>query len=129
MPKHLRHETAGPHSFIAYKNLVSEKSSTDDYNILIIVFARSSFRDFGCYLRIVADLDEDDIQFILKWYSSHFIIYEIPPRIYTIKDIPGVIYHLEDHEGTLQIEFDDVSMKEKLILTEFVSAFRVLRFE
>ena len=34
-----------------------------------------------------------------------------------------------DHEKTLQIEFDDISMKTKLILTRFGSTFGTLRFD
>ena len=33
-----------------------------------------------------------------------------------------------DHEGTLQIEFDDISVKTKLILTRFGGTFGTLRF-
>ena len=33
-----------------------------------------------------------------------------------------------DHEGTLQIEYDDISMKTKLILTRFGSIIGTLRF-
>ena len=43
----------------AYKNLGSEKSSTVGYLVLIMGYARSPFRDFESYLRIVVGLDED----------------------------------------------------------------------
>ena len=47
-------------------------------------YARSSFRDFESYLRIVVGFDEDDIQLILKQYNSKFVTYELLPGIYTI---------------------------------------------
>ena len=36
-------------------------------------FARSLFRDFESYLRIVVSLDEKDIQLILKQYNANFV--------------------------------------------------------
>ena len=52
--------------------------------ILLYGYTRSRFRDFESYLRIVIDLDEEDIQLILKEYISHFITYELTPGIYSI---------------------------------------------
>ena len=42
-PYHLQHEKVGPHIIQAFKNLGSEKSSTDGYIILILDYARSPF--------------------------------------------------------------------------------------
>ena len=39
-------------------------------------YARSPFRDFESYLRIVIGLEEDNIQLILKQYNEKFITYE-----------------------------------------------------
>ena len=85
-PYHLQHELKGPSIIEANKKLRSEKSSTDGYTILLLGYARSPFRDFESYLRIVVDLDEDDVQLILKQYNSNFVTYEPSPRIYSIKD-------------------------------------------
>ena len=81
-----------------------EKSSTDGHLILILGYARSPFRDFESYLRIVIGLDEEDIQLILKHYKSNFVTYKLTPGIYSIEDIADVVYPLGDHEGTLKIE-------------------------
>ena len=43
----------------AYNKLRLKKSSTDGYFILLIGYARSSFRSFQNILRIVVGLDED----------------------------------------------------------------------
>ena len=64
-------------------------------------YARSPFRDFECYLRIVIGSIEEDIQLILKQYNSNFVIYKIEPGIYTMQDISEVVYTIGDHEGTL----------------------------
>ena len=50
---HLEDETIGPRIIRTYCNLRSEESSTDGYNILLMGFARSPFRDFEKYLTIV----------------------------------------------------------------------------
>ena len=45
--------------------------------IFLIGYARSPFRDFESYLRIVVDLDEDDIQLISKQYNSDSVTYKL----------------------------------------------------
>ena len=46
-----------------------------------------------------------------------------------MKDISEAVYTMGDHEGTLPIEYDDKTMKTKLILTRFGSTIGRLRFE
>ena len=113
----------------AYQKLGSEKSSTYCYIILLMGYARSSFRDLEIYVRIVVGLDEDDIQFFLKQNNLFFIIYELSPVTYTIREISEAVYTIGDHEGSLKIEWDDISMKTKLILTRFAGNFGTLRFD
>ena len=92
-------------------------------------FARSPFRDFESYLRIVVGLDEDDIRLILKQYNEIFIIYELSPGIHTIKDVAEIVHKLGDHEGTPKIEYYDDTKKTKLNLTRFGSTFGTLGFD
>ena len=80
-------------------------------------------------LRIVVGLDEEDSQLILKQYTSNFGNNEVSPGIYTTKDTSEAVYTICDHEGTLQIEYDDNTMKTKLILKRFGKTFSTLRFE
>ena len=127
-PYHLHHEKTGPRIIEAYKKLNFEKSSTDGYFMILVGYARSPFRDFESYLRIVVGLDEDGIQLILKPYIANFVIYELDPGIYTIKDLQEALHPLGHHDGTLQMEYDDISMKTKLISTRFGSLFGALRF-
>ena len=45
-------------------------------------YARSLFRDFESYLRIIVGLDEQDIQLTLKEIFSKFVTCEKTPEIY-----------------------------------------------
>ena len=92
-------------------------------------YARSLFRDFESYRRFVVGLDENEIQLILKQFDSFFIKYEVSPGIYTFKDTSEAVYTIGDHEGTLQINYDDITMKTKLFVTRFGSTFGTLRFD
>ena len=67
-------------------------------------YARSQFRDFETYRRVVFGLDEDDIQLLLKQNNSNFVTFNLVLGIYAIKDISEAVYTMGDHEGTLQIE-------------------------
>ena len=114
--EHLDDEILGPRIIHEFIKLSTEKKNTDGYIILLLGYARSLFRDFESYLRIVVDLSEEDIQLILKDYNSHFITYELTPGIYSIQDIPDTIHTFSGHSETIQIEYDDISMKTKFIL-------------
>ena len=86
-------------------------------------FAQCPFRGFGRDLKSVVGLDVDDIHLFLKQYVSNFVTYEKSPGIHPIEDISQISYPMGDHEGTLQIEYDDIIMKTKLILTRFGGIF------
>ena len=72
--------------------------------MLLMGYARSPFRDFESYLRILVGLNEDDIQLILKQYNADFATFEILPGFNSIEDISEVVHTRGDHEGTLKIE-------------------------
>ena len=55
---HLEDETIVPHIIEACQKLRSDKSSHDGYIILLMGYARSPFRDFESYRRIVVGLEE-----------------------------------------------------------------------
>ena len=67
-------------------------------------------------MRIVVGLDEEDIQLILKQYNSHFMTYELTPGIYTIQDNSDTIHTFSGHSEIIEIEYEDISMKTKIIL-------------
>ena len=125
---HLEEEILAPRIAEIYRKLRSDKSSHDGYIILLMDYARSLFREFECYLRIVVGLEEDNIRLILKQYNEKFITYELDPGNYTIEDLKKAVYPLGDHAGTLQIAYDDLDKKVKLILTRFSGTFGTLRF-
>ena len=60
--------------------------------MIIISYARSSFRDFDSYLRDMIDLDGRDIQLGLKRYTSHFTTYDLPTGIYRSKDRGSLLH-------------------------------------
>ena len=114
--EHLDHEVQGQRIIDEYIKLSRERMNTDGYMLLLLDYGRSLFRDFESYLRIVVGLDEEDIQLILKEYNSHFITYELTPGIYTIQDISDAIQTFSGHKETIQLEYDDISIKTKIIL-------------
>ena len=114
--KHLDDEVLGQRIIDEYIKLSRERMNTDGYMLLLLDYGRSLFRDFESYLRIVVGLDEEDIQLILKEYNSHFITYELAPGIYTIQDISDAIQTSSGHKEIIEIEYDDNSMKTKIIL-------------
>ena len=130
---HLNDEIIGPRIIDAFIKLSNAKKNKDGYMILLLGYARSLFRDFESYLRIVVGLDEEDIQLILKEYNSHFITYELTTGIYSIQDISDTIHTFSNHMETIQIEYDDISMKTKIILKYIggrkMSVLGTLRFD
>ena len=126
----LEDDTLAPRIIETYRKLRLDKSSHDGYIILLMGYAKSPFRDFESYLRFIIDLEEDNIRLILKQYNEKFVTYELDPGNYTIEDLQRAVYSLGDHEGALQIEYDDyLNKKVKLILTRFGSTFETLRFD
>ena len=102
-PRDLQHEILGPRNIKPSKDLGMEKSSMDDYLILLMGYARSPNRDFESYLTIVVSLDEDDIQLISKQHISllstmenlqAFIQVKINQRLCTPKVILKGLYKL-----------------------------------
>ena len=88
--ENLKHKKYGLNLIKTYRELSIEKSQTDGYYNLLIVFTQSSFRDFESYLRFSSPLDENDFQLLLKQYNSQLIQYEISPSPYSNEDIPEV---------------------------------------
>ena len=83
--------------------------------MLLFVYYRSPYREFETFRRLAVAFDEEDIQLILRQCQSHFVTYEISPGLYTIEDIAEAVYTKGDHERTMEVENDDISMKTKLI--------------
>ena len=114
--EHLDDEILIPRIVDEFVKLSNEKKNSDGYLILLFGYSASSFRDFESYLRLVVGLDEGDIQLFLKEYNSHFITYELTPGNYTIQDISDAIQTFSGHEETVQLEYDDISMRATIVL-------------
>ena len=114
--EHLQDEIIGPRLIDEFLKLSHEKKNSDGYMIIFLGYTRSPFRDFESYLRIVVGLHEEDIQLILKQYKSHFISYELTPRMYTIQDITDAVNTFSGQSEIIQIEYDDNTMKTIFIL-------------
>ena len=114
--EHLLDDETASRIIDEYHKLSHEKKNSDGYTRLLLIYSRSQFRDFESYLRIRVGLDEEDIQLILKVYNSHFITYELTPGIYTIQDISDAVHTFSGHSEIIEIEYDDISMKTKIIL-------------
>ena len=63
---HLNDEILGPRNIDAFIKLSNENKNTDGYMMIILAYAKSPFRDFETYLRIVVRLDEEDFQLFQK---------------------------------------------------------------
>ena len=90
-PYRLRHEKIGPRIIEAYRKLRLEKSNTDGYIILLMGETRSLFGDFKSFFRNKIGLDGDHIQLFLKQYNLNFVIYDLSPGFYSIKNISGFV--------------------------------------
>ena len=114
--EHLDDEILGTRINDEYIKLSNEKKNSDGYMIFLLGYSASPFRDFESYLRLVIGLDEEDIQLISKEYNSHFITYELTPGIYTIQDISDAIQTFSGHQETIQLEYDDISIRTTIVL-------------
>ena len=126
---HLEDDTLAPRIIETYRKLRLDKSSHDGYNILLTGYINSSFRDFESYLRIFVGLEDENIRLILKQYNEKFVTYELDPGNYSVEDLQKAVYPFGDHENTLQIEYDELNKRVKLILTRFGDTFGTLKFD
>ena len=138
----LENEILGRDIIKIYRKLMTEKSETDGYYLLLDRYLRTPFRDFESYLRNSIGLNEDDIQLIIKQYNSKFITYKISPGVYTFKDLTMVLsrgfeknFEIRnglglnrkfDKSDSNLIDGDNASLITKLTLRPDITA---LRFE
>ena len=114
--EHLLDDETASRIIDEYHKVSHEKKNSDGYTILLLNYSRSQFRDFESYLRIRVGLDEEDIQLILKEDNSQFITYQLSPGIYTIQDISDAVQTFSGHSDIIEIGYNDISMKTKIIL-------------
>ena len=114
--EHLLDDETASRIIDEYHKLSHEKKNSDGYTILLSNYSISQFRYFETFSRLRVGLDEEDIQLILKEYNSHFVTYELSPGIYTIQDISEIINTFNGHNEVIEIEYNDIGMKTKIIL-------------
>ena len=69
------------------------------------------------------------MKLVLDEYNSSFITYELDPGIYTFKDIPESLFNIVQAEypgpkNVIDIEYDDIIMKTKLVVKSGIIAMR-----
>ena len=92
-------------------------------------YVSSVFQDFESYHRTEVDLVEDDIKMVLDEYNSSFITYELEPGFYTFKDLSEFVFNNlqpknKASSNVIVIEFDDITMKTKLVVRDDITATR-----
>ena len=112
-----------------YKKQVTKRMKDDKYMFILNLYVNSVFQDLESYLRTEVDLVEDDIKLVLDEYNSSFITYELEPGIYTFKDISEALLRIlqpeyEGYHNGIDIEFDNITMKTKLVVRAGIIAIR-----
>ena len=72
---------------------------------------------------------EDDIRLVLDIFNSSFITYEVEPGIYTFEDHSESVFiflqpKYQASSNVIVIEFDDITMKTKLVVRAGIIAIR-----
>ena len=104
-----------------YREQVTKRMKDDKLMLILSMYVDSVFQDFESFLRTQIDLVEDDVRLVLDKYNSSFVTYELQPVIYTFKDISIALLNILQLEfpgssKTIVIEFDDTTMKTKLVV-------------
>ena len=101
----------------------------DEYLRILATYVGSIFQGFESFLRTDFDLFEDDVRLVLDEYNSSCNNYELEAGFYNFKDLPESLFNILQPEFELfinwvDIEFDDISMKTKLVVRPSIIALR-----
>ena len=118
---------------------MTEESQTVRY-LFLMGYTQSLFRDFESYLRILTDLDCEDIQILSNQYKSKFITNKANPGIYAFKHFSELLSRgfKKDFEigGRIQPNFeydepdsiikecDSNTLRTKLVVKQEINALR-----
>ena len=127
--ENLQDDIIGPIIIEEYNEQVTKRMNDEQYMNFLAIYTRSVFQDFESFLRTQIDLIEDDVKLVLDEYNSSFITYELEPGIYTFKDNSEALFNILQSEylvpsNTIVIEFDVVSRKTKLVVSNGIIAIR-----
>ena len=125
----LQDDIIGPTIIEEYNEQVTKRMKDDGCMNILARYTNSVFQDFESFLRTQIDLVEDDVKLVLDEYNSSFITYELEPGIYTFKDISEALLNILQVEypgpiNAINIEFDDITRKTKLIVNIGIIAIR-----
>ena len=125
----LQDDIIGPIIIEEYEEQVTKRMNDEQYMNILAFYTSSVFQDFESFLRTQIDLVEDDIKLVLDEYNSNFITYELEPGIYTFKDISEALFNIIQFEypgpgNVIDIEYDDITMKTKLVVQSGIIAVR-----
>ena len=125
----LQDDIIGPIIIEEYREQVTKRMKDDKYMKILAGYVGSVFQDFESYLTTEIDLVQDDVKLVLDEYNSSFITYELDPGIYTFKDISEPLFNILQSEypgpsNVIDIEFDDITRKTKLVVNNGIIAIR-----
>ena len=125
----LQDDIVGPIIMEEYRKQVTKRMKDEKYSKVIPGYVRSIFQSFESYLRIEIELVEDDVRLVPEEYVSCFVTYELQPVVYTFKDLSQVLFNILQSgypgpKNVTDFEFDDISMKTKLVVRDGVIAIR-----
>ena len=126
----LQDEIIGPKVIEGYRKKVSKGMKNNIYMNSLAVYNSSMFEESENFLGTVVDLIENDFTLVLDEYNSNFISNEITPGIYTFIDLSEVLTRKLQHSfdgfnNSIDIEFNDISMRTKLIVRPDIIALRL----
>ena len=125
----LQDEIIGSNIIEEYREQVTKRMKDDKYMLSLAMYIDSIFQYFESSLRTEIDLVEDDIRLVLDEYMSSFITQKLELGIYNFKEISEVLLSFlqseyEGYHNAIDIEFDDVAMKTKLVVRPGIIAIR-----
>ena len=125
----LQDEIIAPIIIKEYRGQVTKRLKDAGYMIILAGHASSVFQEFQNFLRTEIDLVEVDFLFVLIEYDSSFGTYELQPGIYTFNDLSESVFNILQLQypassNLIVIEFDDNTMKFKLVVSDGIIAIR-----
>ena len=125
----IQDDRIGPIIIEEYKKQGTKRMNDEQYMNILARYTSSVFQDFESFLRTQIDLIEDDVKLVLDEYNSSFITYELEPGICTFKDISEALLNILQIEypgpsNVINIEFDDITRKTKLVVNIGIIAIR-----
>ena len=123
----LQEKIIAPNIIKEYREKVTKRMKDDEIMLILSGYTKSNFQDFESYLRTEIDWVEDDIRLVLNECNSSFITYKTSPGIRNFKDVSEALSRFlqseyEGYHNAINIEFDDITMKTKLVVRTGIKA-------